>query len=733
MSKLVIVESPAKAKTIKKYLGRGYQIVASMGHLRDLPKSKIGVDIENDFQPKYINIKGKGPIIKELKKYASKSDMVYLAADPDREGEAISWHLSYILNLDLKQKNRITFNEITKTGVKQGIKNPRQIDINLVDAQQARRVLDRLVGYNLSPFLWKKVRPGLSAGRVQSVAVQLIVDRENEIKNFKQKEYWTIEANLKSKKNRKTFNATLDKKNGKKIEIENEKQADEILKDIENEKFIVGKIKKSVRKKSPSPPFSTSTLQQEASSKLNFTAAKTMQIAQQLYEGVNTKKHGMIGLITYMRTDSLRISNEALAAAKEYILKNFDEEYLPKSFRIYKGKSSAQDGHEAIRPTVIDLSPVEVKDCLNSDQFKLYKLIWSRFIASQMQDAKYNTASVEINCKEYLFKTSGSSLKFPGFLAVLDDKKDENQTLPELEEKEELEPKKIEKAQHFTQPPPRYTEASLTKTLEDLGIGRPSTYVPTITTIVARNYVEREKKALKPTELGETITTIMKENFSNVINVSFTAKIEEDFDRVADGKLKWKDSIREFYNDFYKTLKEAEKNTSSDDYRLKDEETDEICDVCGKPMVIKHGRFGKFLACSGYPECKNTKKILIYTEGICPNCNARIIEKKSTKGRIFYGCEKYPKCKFVSWDEPVSQICPKCKNTMFKKKGRTKKTYCIICDVKEDEKTKWKFSKTYFLNSFKSTKEGSAPLMLKKEMQLLNSLTLEVAEKKSWR
>lgn len=688
MSKLVIVESPAKAKTIKKYLGKGYQIVASMGHLRDLPKSKIGVDIENDFQPKYINIKGKGPIIKELKKYASKCDMIYLAADPDREGEAISWHLSYILNLDLKQKNRITFNEITKTGVKQGIKNPRQIDINLVNAQQARRVLDRLVGYNLSPFLWKKVRPGLSAGRVQSVAVQLIVDREHEIKNFKQKEYWTIEANLKSKKNRKSFGATLDKKDNKKIEIENEKEADDILKDVENEKFIVGKIKKGIRKKSPAPPFSTSTLQQEASSKLNFTASKTMQIAQQLYEGVNTKKYGMIGLITYMRTDSLRISNEALNAAKEYILKNFSEEYLPKNFRIYKGKKNAQDGHEAIRPTVVDLSPLEVKDCLNSDQFKLYKLIWSRFIASQMQDAKYNTSSIEINCKNYLFKTSGSSLKFPGFLVVLDEKKDENQILPELEQNEELILKKIDKTQHFTQPPPRYTEASLTKTLEDLGIGRPSTYVPTITTIIARNYVEHEKKTLKPTELGETITNIMKENFSKIINVSFTAKIEEDFDKVADGKLKWKDSIREFYNDFYKTLKKAEKNTSTESYKLKDEETDEICDICGRPMVIKHGRFGRFSACSGYPECKNTKKILTYTDGICPNCKSKIIEKKSTKGRIFYGCEKYPDCKFVSWDEPVSQICPKCGNTMFRKKGKAKKTYCAICEAKESEKTK---------------------------------------------
>ena len=677
--KLVIVESPAKAKTIKKYLGRGYQIVASMGHLRDLPKSKIGIDIENNFEPKYINIKGKSQLIKELKKQASKSDIVYLATDPDREGEAISWHLSYLLNLNLDEKNRITFHEITKTGVKQGIKNPRKIDQNLVDAQQARRVLDRLVGYNLSPFLWKKVRPGLSAGRVQSVAVQLIVDRENEIRNFKEKEYWTVEATLKSQKDRKSFVATLEKNNNKKIEILNEKETDSILKELENEKFIVKSVKKAIRKRSPAPPFSTSTLQQEASSKLNFRATKTMQIAQQLYEGINIKKHGMIGLITYMRTDSLRVSDEAKNAAKKYIEENFGENFLPKKDRIYKGKSNSQDGHEAIRPTTISLSPAAVEDSLTPDQNKLYRLIWSRFIASQMKDAEYDTSTAEIECKTYLFKATGSCLKFPGFLVALNEKKEENKTLPPIIEGEELILKKLEKTQHFTQPKPRYTEASLTKTLEDLGIGRPSTYVPTISTIISRNYVEREKKTLKPTELGETITQIMKESFSNIINVSFTAKIEEEFDMVADGKRKWKDSIKTFYEDFYKTLKIAEQNISADEYKIKDEKTDEICDKCGKEMVIKHGRFGRFLACSGYPECKNTRKILVYTQGICPLCKGRIVEKKSSKGRIFYGCENYPNL-LVGMNR-LKKSARNAKTQCLKKRAKQKKYIVLLKDV----------------------------------------------------
>ncbi len=676
MSKLVIVESPAKAKTIKKFLGKNYKIVASMGHLRDLPKSKIGVDIENNFEPQYINIKGKGPIIKELKKYANKSDEVFLAADPDREGEAISWHLAYILNLDENKKNRITFNEITKSGVKNGIKNPRKINKNLVDAQQARRVLDRLVGYKLSPFLWKNVRPGLSAGRVQSVAVQLIVEREEEIKNFKVKEYWTIEALFNGLTSKKTFKATLEKENNKKIEIKTEKEAEEILKNLEKQKFTVKSVKDGVRKKSPSPPFSTSTLQQEASSKLNFRATKTMQIAQQLYEGVNLKKHGMVGLITYIRTDSLRISNEAQTLAKEFIEKEYGKEYLPKSFRKFKTKNNAQDGHEAIRPTSLELTPQKVKDSLTQDQFKLYSLIWNRFLASQMADANYTTKSMEISAASYIFKAISNSLKFEGFLKVLKEKGEENSVLPNFKVGDELKLNKIEKIQHFTQPPARFTEASLTKTLEELGIGRPSTYVPTISTIISRNYVEREKKTLKPTPLGEVINKIMKNNFSNVINVSFTAKIEEDFDKVANGNLNWKKSIKDFYDDFFKTLTKAEENSSKENYKLEDEKTDEICEKCGKPMVVKHGRFGKFLACSGYPECKNTKKILNYTVGVCPNCGGKIIKKKSSKGRIFYGCEKYPKCNFTSWDEPIKEKCEVCKNTMFKTKGKNSKKYC---------------------------------------------------------
>ena len=680
MSKLIIVESPAKAKTIKKYLGRGYEVTASMGHLRDLPKSTMGVDIENDFEPRYINIKGKGPIIKELKKSASKADKVFLATDPDREGEAISWHLSHILGLNNDQENRVTFNEITKSGVKSGMSNPRKIDKDLVDAQQARRILDRLVGYKLSPFLWKKVRPGLSAGRVQSVAVRLIVDRELEIRNFNSEEFWTVDAKFQKENDSKIFSAKLYSLDGKKVNLKNKDDVDKILNDLDGQDYCIDKIKKGTRKRSPSPPFTTSTMQQEASRKLNFQSARTMRIAQQLYEGVNVEGHGAIGLITYMRTDSLRISDEARGAASEYIKKVFGNEYLPNKPRLYKSKANSQDGHEAIRPTVPDLSPSEVKSSLTSDQYKLYKLIWDRFMASQMANAVYDTLSVDIKSLSYIFKASGSSLKFSGFTVVYiegsDDDKNEDASLPALNENDKLKLKEILGNQHFTQPPPRFTEASLTKSLEELGIGRPSTYVPTITTIVSRGYVEREKKQLKPTLLGEITTELMKDNFSNVVDVSFTAKIEEDFDKVAEGKMKWKDSIRTFYSDFDDTLKLAEKNTEVKSYKIPDEETDEICEKCGKPMVIKHGRFGKFMACSGYPDCKNTKKIVVQTKGICPNCGGKIIKQKSAKGRIFFGCENYPKCKFVSWDEPVSDICPKCGNTMFKKKGKKATIYC---------------------------------------------------------
>lgn len=679
-TKLIIVESPAKAKTIKKYVGKGFEILASMGHLRDLPKSKIGIDIEDNFNPKYINIKGKGPIIKSLKKAASKSQKVFLATDPDREGEAISWHLAHILNLDHDEPNRITFNEITKVGVKNGMANPRKIDQNLVDAQQARRVLDRLVGYKISPFLWKKVRPGLSAGRVQSVALRLIVDREEEIASFKPKEYWSIEAEFS--KNKKKFTAQLFAKNGKKVEIENEAQATALFDEAKDHDFEVVKIKKGSRKRAPFAPFTTSTLQQDASRKLNFSAAKTMQIAQQLYEGVNVKGKGTTGLITYMRTDSVRISAEAAKTAKELIEKKWGSNFLPPSPRVFKTKSKSQDGHEAIRPTNPDLLPDEIQSSVSADQFKLYSLIWKRFIASQMADAVFATCSVQLNCNELNFKASGFTTTFVGFSCLYDnaDEVAKNCELPELEQGEILKPTDLIPNQHFTQAPPRFSEASLTKTLEELEIGRPSTYVPTISTIISREYVEREKKQLKPTILGKTINKLMKNHFQNIVDVKFTAKIEEDFDKIAQGELKWKNSIEKFYSEFQKTLTTAEKTMETQNYRIPDEETDELCDKCGKPMVVKRSRFGKFLACSGYPDCKNTKKILITTNGVCPQCGGKIIKKNSSKGRVFFGCANFPNCTFMTWDEPSNKICEKCKNTMFIKKGKNAITYCFICE-----------------------------------------------------
>ena len=682
-TKLVIVESPAKAKTIKKYIGRGYEILASMGHLRDLPKSKIGIDIEQNFEPKYINIKGKGPIIKNLKKTAIKADKVYLATDPDREGEAISWHLAHILQLKPEEQIRVTFNEITKTGVKAGMAHPRKIDQNLVDAQQARRVLDRLVGYQISPFLWKKVRPGLSAGRVQSVALRLIVDREEEINNFKPKEFWTIQANFV--KNNQIFTAKLFAEKNKKIEITNQNQAEKIFHQIQNKNFNIVEIKKSTRKKTPLAPFTTSTLQQDASRKLNFKAAKTMKIAQQLYEGITIKKHGTTGLITYMRTDSVRISTEAATIAKQFIEKNWNGEFLPKQPHIFKTKSKTQDGHEAIRPTNPLLTPEEIKISLSNDQFKLYNLIWKRFIASQMADACFETCTVKLQCDNFNFKTVGHILTFAGFSVLYHDfdDKQKDTKLPELNQGEILKPQKIEKTQHFTQPPPRFSEASLTKTLEELGIGRPSTYVPTISTIIARDYVEQDKKQLKPTIIGKTITRLMKDHFSNIVDVTFTATIEEDFDKVAQGKLQWKNSIKNFYTKFHDALNQAEENINSQNYRIPDEISDEICEKCGKTMVIKRSRFGKFLACSGYPDCKNTKKITITTSGICPKCGGKIVQKKSNKGRIFYGCSNYPSCNFMSWDEPINEKCEQCGNTLFIKNSKKKKKYCINCDNKK--------------------------------------------------
>jgi len=680
MKNLVIVESPAKAKTIKKYLGRNYSVVASMGHVRDLPKSKLGVDLENNFEPHYINMRDKSKVIKELKAEAKGKDKIYLATDPDREGEAISWHLAHLLGLDLDDKNRVTFNEITKTGIKSGMANPRQIDMDLVDAQQARRILDRIVGYQLSPFLWRKVRRGLSAGRVQSVAVRMIVDREEEIRQFKPREFWTIDAKMLAKGSRKAFAAKFYG-NPKKLEIKNGEQAKEILAALEGRDYVVEKVKKGIRKKNPAPPFTTSTLQQEAARKLNFQARRTMKAAQELYEGITLPKLGAVGLITYMRTDSLRVSDEAYGEANTYIKEKYGDTYLPPSRRTYKSKANAQDGHEAIRPTMPGLHPDEVKESLTSDQYRLYRLIWMRFIASQMATALYDTMSVDIAAGEYKFKASGFTVKFDGFTVLYEEGKDEEEesasVLPPLKEGDELTVQSMEPTQHFTQPPPRYTEASLIKTLEENGIGRPSTYAPTISIITSRGYVEREQKTLVPTVLGEVITQLMKDQFTNIVDAEFTANMEKSLDLVEDGKVDWRNTLGDFYGGFGKMLEDAEKAMEGKHIKIPDEETDEVCDVCGKPMVIKVGRFGKFMACSGYPECTSTKKIVTATGGICPECGGRILIKKSKKGRSFYGCENYPTCNFATWEQPLRDVCPKCGKTLFKKAGKNGAIHCI--------------------------------------------------------
>ncbi len=680
MTNLVIVESPAKAKTIKKYLGKNYEVIASMGHIRDLPKTKLAIDVDNDFQPQYINIKGKGDLIKSIKNEAKKCDKVYLATDPDREGEAISWHLAHILDLDLNDLNRVTFNEITKSGVKNGMSSPRSIDMDLVNAQQARRVLDRIVGYKLSPFLWKKVKRGLSAGRVQSVTVRLVVDREEEIRAFESKEYWTIDAKLSAPNSKKTFVAKFHGKNNEKLEISCKEQADEILKELENAEFVVKDIKKGTKKRVPAPPFTTSTLQQEASRKLNFQSRKTMSVAQELYEGVNIKGMGAVGLITYMRTDSLRISDEARATGNTYIQENFGEEYLPKFKREYKSKKNSQDAHEAIRPSMPSLSPDKVKGDLTNDQFKLYKLIWERFISCLMADEILDTVSVDINANENQFKANGFTVKFDGFTKLYQESKDEEtekaSVLPELSVDDVLKNHGVSANQHFTQPPARYTEATLIKTLEENGIGRPSTYAPTITTVLQRAYIEREAKFLKPTALGEVTTALMKEHFSDIVDAEFTAKMEKGLDNVEIGKAIWNDIIKKFYKGFSAELQKAEEAMEGERVKVPDEETDVVCEKCGRKMVIKNGRFGKFLACPGYPECKNTKKIVDETAGNCPICNSKLIGRRGKSGKKFYGCSSYPNCKFVSWDEPVADVCPECNSTMFKKNGKQPYIYC---------------------------------------------------------
>ena len=651
--KLIIVESPAKANTIKKFLGGNTKVMASMGHIRDLPKSKLGIDVQNNFEPEYINIRGKGDLIKDLKKNAKNSKKVYLATDPDREGEAIAWHLSNILNPENKNITRVTFNEITKNAVQKAIKEPRDIDINLVDAQQARRVLDRIVGYKISPVLWKKVRRGLSAGRVQSVAVELIVDREEEIEKFIPQEYWNIYVKLLDEKSKKIFEAKFYGKDGKKQEIHNKEEADEILDAIKNAKYIVEDVKKGEKKRTPAPPFTTSTMQQEASRKIGFTLKKTMSIAQGLYEGVKIQEKGTIGLITYMRTDSTRISEEARASAKTHIIETYGENYYEN--RYYKTNKDAQDAHEGIRPTYAELEPDKIKDSLTKDQYKLYKLIYNRFMASQMSSAIYDTMAVTIEANKYTFKANGQNLKFKGFMTLYvegtDEKEEEEGMIPDLTVNQEVKKEKIEAKQSFTEPPPRYTEASLVKTLEEKGIGRPSTYSPTITTILERRYIEKEQKQLIPTELGKVVNKLLKENFANIMDVEFTANIESQFDNIAEGKENWKEMIKEFYGPFEENVERVEKQLEH--VQMVEEVSDIQCDKCGRMMVYKYGKYGKFLACPGYPECKNTKPIIETIDVPCPKCGGTIQVRKSKSKRKYYICENNPKtCDYISWNKP---------------------------------------------------------------------------------
>lgn len=652
--KLVIVESPAKANTIKKFLGGNTKVVASMGHIRDLPKSKLGVDIEHDFEPEYINIRGKGDLIKSLKKDAKQAKKVYIATDPDREGEAIAWHLAYILKDEKNKISRVTFNEITKNAVQKAIKEPRNIDMNVVDAQQARRVLDRIVGYKMSPLLWKKVKRGLSAGRVQSVAVKLIVDRENEIEGFKPEEYWNIYAKLKDEKTKKQFEARFYGKNGKKLEIHSKQETDEVLEGIKNAKYIVSEVKKGEKKRTPAPPFTTSTMQQEASRKLGFTLKKTMSVAQGLYEGVRIPEKGTVGLITYMRTDSTRISDVARAAAKEYIVKNYGEKYYEN--RYYKTNKEAQDAHEAIRPTYIDVNPEDIKDVITKDQYKLYKLIYNRFMASQMANAIYDTMAVNIKANEYDFKANGQAIKFKGFMTLYVEGTDakevvEDGMLPELEEGNTEKLVELDPKQSFTEPPARYTEASLVKTLEEKGIGRPSTYSPTITTILERRYIEKVQKQLMPTELGKIVNKLLTENFTDVINVEFTAKIENEFDEISEGRAEWKKMIRDFYGPFSIELDKVEKELEH--VELVDEVSDVPCEKCGRMMVYKYGKYGKFLACPGYPECKNAKPIIETIDVPCPKCGGTVQVRKTKRRKNYYICENNPtSCDYISWNKP---------------------------------------------------------------------------------
>ncbi|CAM5486829.1 type I DNA topoisomerase [Bacillus safensis] len=685
---LVIVESPAKAKTIERYLGKKYKVKASMGHVRDLPKSQLGVDTEHDFEPRYITIRGKGPVLKELKTAAKKAKKVYLAADPDREGEAIAWHLAHSLDLDLSSDCRVVFNEITKDAIKDSFKHPRMINMDLVDAQQARRILDRLVGYKISPILWKKVKKGLSAGRVQSVALRLIIDRENEINEFKPEEYWTIDGTFL--KGKESFEASFFGLNGKKHPLKTKEDVKEILSKLKGSKFSVEKVTKKERKRNPAVPFTTSTLQQEAARKLNFRAKKTMMIAQQLYEGIDLGKEGTVGLITYMRTDSTRISNTAIEEVSAFIDQTYGKNFLNTTKRPAKKNENAQDAHEAIRPTSTLRKPADVKHVLSRDQLRLYKLIWERFVASQMAPAVLDTMSVDLDHNGLTFRANGSKVKFPGFMKVYVEGKDDqleekDKMLPDLKEGDTVLSKDIEPEQHFTQPPPRYTEARLVKTLEELGIGRPSTYAPTLDTIQKRGYVALDNKRFTPTELGEIVLNLIIEFFPEIINVEFTAKMEKELDSVEEGTIEWVRIIDSFYQDFAKRVEKAE--AEMQEVEIEPEYAGVDCEECGHPMVYKMGRYGKFMACSNFPDCRNTKPIVKDIGVKCPSCHeGNIVERKSKKRRIFYGCDRFPECEFVSWDKPIERKCPKCENMLVEKKlKKGVQVQCVNCDYKEEQ------------------------------------------------
>ncbi len=708
-SNLVIVESPSKAKTIGKYLGPDYVVKASMGHLRDLPKSTMGVDLDHNFEPEYVPVPGKEKLIDELRAAAKTADTVYLATDPDREGEAISWHLVELLDLPKEKTHRVTFNAITPKVVTESIRQPRQIDNDLVDAQQARRVLDRIVGYQLSPLLWKKVRRGLSAGRVQSVATRLVVDRENEIRAFQSEEYWTLDVKLNRMAKAGSFSARYYG-DSKKRELENEAQVDKIIADIDGKEFTVTNVKKSEKKRSAAPPFTTSTLQQEASRKLNMTPKRTMAIAQQLYEGVDIAGEGTTGLITYMRTDSLRLSDEAMAEAAEFIKSRYGNAYYYGSFHVFKTKGSAQDAHEAIRPTRVELDPERVRSSLTGDQYRLYKLIWSRFLASQMANALFDTVAIDTECAGHVFRSTHQSMKFSGFIAVYEEGKDEEDEtvgspLPDLQVGEKTTCTDIRKEQHFTQPPARYSEAMLVKAMEEKGVGRPSTYASIISTIQDREYVNKVDKRLCPTPLGEVVTGLMMERFNDIIDVEFTANMEHRLDEVEEGKRKWKDVLADFYKDFHQEMLEAEKALEGTRLKVPDEVTNEICEVCGRNMVVKIGRFGKFLACPGFPECTNTKPIVERMPGRCPKCGAGLLKRKSKKGYAYYSCETGTSCGFMSWDVPTAEDCPTCGQTMFKKAGKGRnKPFCInencVNFLPEDKRGYYKK---------KTVEEGEAP------------------------